>query len=243
VISNDDGQPVTDQQVAEIRSRAMAISGFTDPDNNPDAMWKPRPGNSNDPSVRVIQNGLINRNDAAEKIEELREISPPRGVSVYVGGTPALEQDSIHSLYSRLPLMVLLLISTTTILMFLAFGSLVLPIKAALMSALTLGSTMGILTWMFVDGHGSGLMNYTPQPLMAPMIGLIIAVIYGLSTDYEVFLVSRMVEARDRGGRRLRVLRPGHDEVSGVRSADRPPARRDHRADVPGSGDHETARR
>jgi RND superfamily putative drug exporter len=209
VISNDDGQPVTDQQVAEIRSRAMAISGFTDPDNNPDAMWKPRPGNSNDPSVRVIQNGLINRNDAAEKIEELREISPPRGVSVYVGGTPALEQDSIHSLYSRLPLMVLLLISTTTILMFLAFGSLVLPIKAALMSALTLGSTMGILTWMFVDGHGSGLMNYTPQPLMAPMIGLIIAVIYGLSTDYEVFLVSRMVEARDRGMSTTESIRVG----------------------------------
>jgi len=209
VISNDDGQPVTDQQVAEIRSRAMAISGFTDPDNNPDAMWKPRPGTSNDPSVRVIQNGLINRNDAAEKIEELREISPPRGVSVYVGGTPALEQDSIHSLYSRLPLMVLLLISTTTILMFLAFGSLVLPIKAALMSALTLGSTMGILTWMFVDGHGSGLMNYTPQPLMAPMIGLIIAVIYGLSTDYEVFLVSRMVEARDRGMSTTESIRVG----------------------------------
>ena len=199
VISNDEGQPVTDQQVAEIRSKAMAISGFTDPDNNPDAMWKGRPGTSNDPSVRVIQNGLVNRNDAAKKITELRDISPPKGLSVYVGGTPALEQDSIHSLYSKLPLMVLLLITTTTILMFLAFGSLVLPIKAALMSALTLGSTMGILTWMFVDGHGSGVMNYTPQPLMAPMIGLIIAVIYGLSTDYEVFLVSRMVEARDRG--------------------------------------------
>ena len=93
--------------------------------------------------------------------------------------------------------------------MFLAFGSLVLPIKAALMSALTLGSTMGILTWMFVDGHGSGLMNYTPQPLMAPMIGLIIAVIWGLSTDYEVFLVSRMVEARARGMSTAEAIRIG----------------------------------
>ncbi|MCB0939950.1 MAG: MMPL family transporter, partial [Mycobacterium sp.] len=109
----------------------------------------------------------------------------------------------------KLPLMVLLLITTTTILMFLAFGSLVLPIKAALMSALTLGSTMGVLTWMFVDGHGSGLMNYTPQPLMAPMIGLIIAVIYGLSTDYEVFLVSRMVEARERGMSTTEAIRIG----------------------------------
>lgn len=202
VIKNDSGQPVTDQQVAEIRNKAMAINGFTDPDNNPDAMWKERPyldGASKDPSVRVIQNGLVVRNEAAKKITELRGIVPAKGETLYVGGTPALEQDSIHSLFSRLPLMVLLLITTTTVLMFLAFGSLVLPIKAALMSALTLGSTMGVLTWMFVEGHGSGIMNYTPQPLMAPMIGLIIAVIYGLSTDYEVFLVSRMVEARDRG--------------------------------------------
>ena len=212
VMKNNDDQPVTDQQVAEVRNKAMAVSGFTDPDNNPDAMWKERPyldGASKDSSVRVIQNGLVNRNDAAKKIAELRSITPPRGVSLYVGGTPALEQDSIHSLFAKLPLMVLLLIVTTTILMFLAFGSLVLPIKAALMSALTLGSTMGVLTWMFVDGHGSGLMNYTPQPLMAPMIGLIIAVIYGLSTDYEVFLVSRMVEARERGMSTTEAIRIG----------------------------------
>jgi RND superfamily putative drug exporter len=105
--------------------------------------------------------------------------------------------------------MAVLLITTTTILMFLAFGSLVLPIKAALMSALTLGSTMGILTWMFVDGHGSGWLNFTPQPLMAPMIGLIIAVIWGLSTDYEVFLVSRMVEAREQGMSTAEAIRIG----------------------------------
>ena len=212
VLQGDNGQPVTDQQVAEVRNKAMAISGFTDPDNNPDAMWKERPyldGASKDPSVRVIQNGLVTRNDAAKKITELRSITPPRGVQLYAGGTPALEQDSIHSLFSKLPLMVLLLIITTTILMFLAFGSLVLPIKAALMSALTLGSTMGVLTWMFVEGHGSGVMNYTPQPLMAPMIGLIIAVIYGLSTDYEVFLVSRMVEARERGMSTTEAIRIG----------------------------------
>ena len=212
VMKSTNGQPVTDAQVADIRSKAMAMNGFTDPDNNPDAMWKERPyldGASKDPSVRVIQNGLVVRNDASKRIADLRSITPPRGVDVYVGGTPALEQDSIHSLFAKLPLMVLLLITATTILMFLAFGSLVLPIKAALMSALTLGSTMGVLTWMFVDGHGSGLMNYTPQPLMAPMIGLIIAVIYGLSTDYEVFLVSRMVEARERGMSTTEAIRIG----------------------------------
>jgi trehalose monomycolate/heme transporter len=212
VMENDDGQPVTDAQIAEVRNKAMQIPGFIDPNNDPSKMWQERPyldGASKDPSVRVIQNGLENRNDAAEKIEELRAIPPPHGISMSIGGTPALEQDSIHSLFDKLPMMVALLIVTTTILMFLAFGSVVLPIKAAVMSALTLGSTMGVLTWMFVDGHGAGLMNYTPQPLMAPMIGMIIAIIWGLSTDYEVFLVSRMVEARERGMSTAEAIRIG----------------------------------
>ncbi|TFV57681.1 hypothetical protein E4P42_14915 [Mycobacterium sp. PS03-16] len=212
VLKSDNGEPVTDQQVADMRAKAMTISGFIEPENDPAKMWQERSvqeGGSKDPSVRVIQNGLENRNDAAAKIDDLRALSPPRGVTVLVGGTPALEQDSIHSLFAKLPLMVTILIVTTTILMFLAFGSIVLPIKAAVMSALTLGSTMGVLTWMFVDGHGSGLMNYTPQPLMAPMIGLIIAVIWGLSTDYEVFLVSRMVEARERGLSTAEAIRIG----------------------------------
>ncbi|MDF2829655.1 MAG: drug exporters of the superfamily-like protein, partial [Mycobacterium sp.] len=212
VLESDNGEPVTDQQIAEVRAKAMTIPGFIEPEDDPTKMWQERSyldGASKNPDTRVIQNGLVNRADAADKIDELRAIPPPRGITVSVGGTPALEQDSIHSLFDKLPLMGLLLITTTTILMFLAFGSVVLPIKAALMSALTLGSTMGVLTWMFVEGHGSGLMNYTPQPLMAPMIGLIIAVIWGLSTDYEVFLVSRMVEARARGMSTAEAIRIG----------------------------------
>jgi RND superfamily putative drug exporter len=93
--------------------------------------------------------------------------------------------------------------------MFLAFGSLVLPIKAALMNALTLCSTLGVLTWIFIDGHFSSWLNFTPTPLTAPVIGLIIAVIFGLSTDYEVFLVSRMVEARARGMTTEEAIRTG----------------------------------
>jgi uncharacterized membrane protein YdfJ with MMPL/SSD domain len=212
VIHSNNHRPVTDAQVEQVRGTAMTISGFIDPDNNPANMWKERPyldGASKDPSVRVIQNGLVNRNDAAAKVAELRSISPPRGLTVWVGGTPALEQDSIHSIFSKLPLVALILISTTTLLMFLAFGSLVLPIKAAIMSVLTLGSTLGVLTWIFVDGHFSGLLNFTPTPLTAPVIGLVIVVIYGLSTDYEVFLVSRMVEAREHGTSTANAIRIG----------------------------------
>ena len=212
VIHRNDGRPVTDSQVAQVRSEAMTMSGFIDPDNKPANMWKERPyldGASRDPSVRVIQNGLVNRNDAATKVAELRALSPPRGLTVWVGGTPALEQDSIHSIFAKLPLMAVILIGTTTLLMFLAFGSLVLPIKATIMSALTLGSTLGVLTWIFVEGHFSNWLNFTPTPLTAPVIGLVIAVIYGLSTDYEVFLVSRMVEARDSGTSTADAIRIG----------------------------------
>ena len=214
-------QHATQEQIAEVKNEASQVSGFT-------GTWDERPvaPDVKNPAIPVgadgqghpclskdlpcvLQNGLKDNGDAAQKTADLRNLSAPKGVSIWVGGTPALEQDSIQSLFHKLPLMVVVLILTTTVLMFLAFGSLVLPIKAALMSALTLGSTMGILTWMFVDGHGSGLMNYTPQPLMAPMIGLIIAVIWGLSTDYEVFLVSRMVEARARGMSTAEAIRIG----------------------------------
>ncbi|MDR3659708.1 MAG: MMPL family transporter [Mycobacterium sp.] len=213
VIKSDNGQPVTDQQIAQVKTNAMTVSGFVDPNNDPAKMWTERSyqdGGTKNPTVRVLSNALVNSNDAAQKINELRALQEPHGVTVLVGGTPALAEDSISTLYEKLPLMSVLLVATTTVLMFLAFGSIVLPIKAALMSALTLGSTMGILTWMFVDaGHGSGMLNYTPQPLLAPMIGLIIAVIWGLSTDYEVFLVSRMVEARERGMSTAEAIRIG----------------------------------
>jgi RND superfamily putative drug exporter len=212
VIHSNDHRPVTNAEVQQVRGEAMTISGFIEADNNPANMWKERPyldGASKDPSVRVIQNGLVNRNDAATKVAELRAISAPRGLTVWVGGTPALEQDSIHSIFSKLPLMALILIGTTTLLMFLAFGSLVLPIKAAIMSVLTLGSTLGVLTWIFVEGHFAKLLNFTPTPLTAPVIGLVIVVIYGLSTDYEVFLVSRMVEAREHGMSTANAIRIG----------------------------------
>src|SRR5271165_3898815 len=125
-------------QIDEIANKAAQISGFTNP------TWQPWPATdegNHDPKVTVLQNGLVNSNDAAARISDLRSIQPPKGVTLWVGGTPALEQDSIHSIFSHMPLMLVILICTTTILMFLAFGSLVLPIKAAVMSALTLGST------------------------------------------------------------------------------------------------------
>lgn len=152
--------------------------------------------------------GLIDQNTAGEAVKELRAINTD-GLTMYVAGTPALTQDSINALLDDLPLMVVLLILVTSLLMFLAFGSVVLPIKAALVSALGLGSTLGILTWIFIDGHGAGIANFTPGPLMSAVLVLIIAIIYGLSTDYEVFLLSRMVEERQKGATTTEAIRKG----------------------------------
>ncbi|MGW0017362.1 MMPL family transporter [Rhodococcus sp. NPDC003382] len=159
--------------------------------------------------VRVIKAGLVDRNASADTIDYLHSASWPDGVEVLVGGTPAIEQDSIAALLDTLPLMVTVVVLLTTLLMFLAFGSLVLPVKAALMSALGLGATLGILTWIFIDGNGSGPLNFTPGPIMSPVLVLIIAIIYGLSTDYEVFLLSRMVEARSQGASTTESIRIG----------------------------------
>ncbi|GED96147.1 MMPL family transporter [Gordonia crocea] len=143
-----------------------------------------------------------------EAIKYLRGLDH-QGLRVYIAGTPTLTQDSIDALLSRLPLMTIMLVLVTGFLMFLAFGSIVLPIKAALVSALGLGATLGILTWIFVEGHGSGLLNFTPGPLFAAVLVLIIAIVFGLSTDYEIFLLSRMVEARQKGASTTEAIRVG----------------------------------
>ncbi|WP_330184338.1 MMPL family transporter [Nocardia sp. NBC_01503] len=152
-------------------------------------------------------------------VDYLRSMELPDGVELAVTGQPVLMMDSLDSLLDRMPWMIGIVLLVTTILMFLTFGSLVLPLKAALMSALGLGSTLGILTWIFIDGHGASLLNFTPQPITAPVLVLIIAIIYGLSVDYEVFLLSRMVEARAQGASTTEAVRAGTAQTGRIITA------------------------
>ncbi|WP_336087433.1 MMPL family transporter [Nocardia sp. SSK8] len=162
-----------------------------------------------DKQVFRAKTTLTDADDPGPTIEYLRSIPLPDGVRMLVGGVPVIQQDSLDALLTRMPAMILLVLFVTTLLMFLTFGSLILPIKAALLSALGLGSTLGILTWIFIDGHGATLLGFTPQPIQANMLVMIIAIIYGLSIDYEVFLLSRMVEARARGATTSEAVRIG----------------------------------
>ncbi|MFE3988432.1 MMPL family transporter [Nocardia tengchongensis] len=173
----------------------------------------------NGSNVWVSEGRLEKGADKTAAIDALRSMEVPDGAEVMITGQPAIEQDSISALLDRMPLMIALVVLVTTILMFLTFGSLVLPIKAALMSALGLGSTLGILTWIFIDGHGAGLLNFTPQPIMSPVLVLIISVVYGLSIDYEVFLLSRMVEARTQGASTTEAVRAGTAQTGRIITA------------------------
>ncbi|WP_378742539.1 MMPL family transporter [Nocardia brasiliensis] len=171
------------------------------------------------PGVFRTEAPLTNPKDANETIDYLRSIELPDDVTMLVGGTPAFQKDTIDGLLGRIPFMVVVVLFLTTLLMFLTFGSLVLPIKAVLMSILGLGSTLGILTLIFVVGYGADLLNFTPQPIQAVVLVLIIAIVYGLSTDYEVFLLSRMVEARNKGATTTEAIRIGTAHTGGIITA------------------------
>ncbi|MEV6773612.1 MMPL family transporter [Nocardia sp. NPDC051030] len=166
--------------------------------------------------VTVLASGLTDKRDADSVMSALRAIPKPSGVKVMVAGVPALERDSILGLIKGLPLLASILVLAAIALMYAAFRSLILAVKAVAMSALSLGSTLGILTWLFVEGHGSGLFNFTPGPLMFAVLVLIVTVLFGLSTDYEVFLQSRMAEARASGAPPQEAIRYGIAHTGGV---------------------------
>ena len=136
-----------------------------------------------------------------------------------VAGTPAMEQESIQALFDKLPWMMLYIVVVSFVLMALVFGSLIIPAKAVIMNVLGIGATLGVLTLLFVDGVGADLFNFTPGPLMSPILVLIVAILFGLSTDYEVFLVSRMVEARSHGESTDRSIRFGVANTGGIITA------------------------
>ncbi|MFD4404571.1 MMPL family transporter [Nocardia sp. NPDC058499] len=194
-------------QLSDIRLQANVTPGLTGP-FEPAAPTKD--------GINVLEAGLVDERAADTAIAVLRGIEEPDGVRVMVAGVPALERDSIHGLLEGLPLLALLLVAAAVALMYAAFRSLVLAVKAVAMSALSLGATLGILTWIFVEGHGAQLFDFTPGPLMFAVLVLIVTVVFGLSTDYEVFLLSRVAEARANGADPPESIRYGIAHTGGV---------------------------
>ncbi|MEV4515803.1 MMPL family transporter [Dactylosporangium sp. NPDC049525] len=139
--------------------------------------------------------------ETRELVGHIRAVPPPPGGEVLVGGLTARLADQLDAVADRLPWMALIIIGATFVLLFLAFGSLILPVKAILMNVLSLGASFGALVLIFQDGHLSGLLRFTSTgTLEATQPILVLAVVFGLSMDYEVFLMSRIREEYDRTG-------------------------------------------
>jgi uncharacterized membrane protein YdfJ with MMPL/SSD domain len=156
--------------------------------------------------------------DAARHIvTQLRGLAPPAGTAVLVGGTTAGLVDELASLGAILPWMALLVGVSTFVLMFLAFGSVVLPIKAIVMNVLSLAATFGVVVWIFQWGHLSGLLRFTSTGSIDPTMPiLMLAIIFGLSMDYEVFLLSRIRERYDQTGDNTASVAAGLQRTGGV---------------------------
>jgi RND superfamily putative drug exporter len=134
-------------------------------------------------------------------VSRIRAVPAPPGGEALVGGQTAQLADQLDAVGDLLPWMALIIGGAGFVLLFLAFGSVVLPIKAIVMNILSLGASFGALVLIFQDGHLSGLLDFTSTgTLEATQPILVLAVVFGLSMDYEVFLMSRIREEYDRTG-------------------------------------------
>src|SRR5438034_4738387 len=123
------------------------------------------------------------------------------GTDGTLSGDPAVDRDFVHAVYGNFPYVLAFVLVLTLLLLARAFRSIVLPIKAALLNLASLGAAFGIVVFVFQKGHGSSLWNLTATQAITAWIPLMIfAFLYGLSMDYEVFMITRMREAYDETG-------------------------------------------
>jgi RND superfamily putative drug exporter len=167
------------------------------------------PGVVGAPRVQAAPDGTLYRIDlvargrplgeqAKEVVRDVRAVAAP--VAVRVGGVTAAFLDQQKALSDSLPLALGILAGTTLVILFLMTGSVVLPVKALAMNLLTISAAFGLLVLIFQDGHLEGLLGFTSQgALESSQPVLLFAVAFGLSTDYGVFLLTRIKEAHDNG--------------------------------------------
>jgi len=150
-------------------------------------------------------------------VQQARAVTLPADASALVGGQTAQLADELASLSAVLPWMALVMAAATFVLLFLAFGSVVLPVKAIVMNVLSLSATFGVVVWIFQQGHLSWLLGFTPTGTLDPAMPiLMLAIIFGLSMDYEVFLLSRIRERYDLTGDNTAAVASGLQRTGGV---------------------------
>jgi RND superfamily putative drug exporter len=154
---------------------------------------------------------------ATDMIPVIRAIDPGAGITTEVGGSAATGHDFLVSQSERAPLAVGLTLIASAVILFLLFGSVIIPLKAVVMTLLSISASFGALVWIFQEGHLSDVLAF--QPLGYTIAGnpiIMFSVIFGLSMDYEVLLLSRIQEAYRRTGDNTASVAEGLARTAGV---------------------------
>ncbi|NED81146.1 MMPL family transporter [Streptomyces sp. SID11233] len=195
---------------APLASYAAGLSGLkgvarvetstgTYADGRSTAAGNPALGRPDAQRINVVS-ALAPKSDASQDlVGEVRALAPPAGSHALVGGTDAVLVDAKGAIADRLPIAVTLVVLTTFLLLFLFTGSIVQPLRALVLNMISLAATLGVMTWIFQDGHLSSLLGFTAQPMEVSMTVLMFCIAFGLSMDYEVFVTSRIKELHDLG--------------------------------------------
>ncbi|MBI2887331.1 MAG: MMPL family transporter [Chloroflexi bacterium] len=139
--------------------------------------------------------------EARALVREVRSLSPAPGLRTYVGGAAAELMDVVDDLYTVFPRALLIIVVITYLALLTQFRSPVLPAKAVLMDTLSILASYGAMVVIFQDGHLSGLLRFTPEGFVDATVPIIMfCVLFGLSMDYEVFMLSRIKEEYDACG-------------------------------------------
>jgi RND superfamily putative drug exporter len=139
--------------------------------------------------------------EASSLVSDIRAFDPGPDVALFVDGGSAEIKDVVDSLYGRFPIVAGIVIIATYLSLLILFRSVVLPIKAILLNVMSILASYGALVFIFQDGHFAGLLNFEPIGVIeATTPILLFSIIFGLSMDYEIFLLARVSEAYKRSG-------------------------------------------
>jgi RND superfamily putative drug exporter len=159
--------------------------------------------NQNGKSIAVLDVAnpyFVTSDQAHALVRQIRADDSVSGATVKVTGDTAFDIDLVNYMINHTPLAIGFVLVTTLIVLTILLRSVILPFKAVLMNALSLSAAFGALVWVFDQGHLSSFLGFTPGPLDPTIPVLLFCVVFGLSMDYEVFLLTRMQEAWYRTG-------------------------------------------
>jgi RND superfamily putative drug exporter len=150
-------------------------------------------------------------------VDEVRTAEAPEGVSFLVGGLSAGQKDFISSLYGKAPYAAAFVLSVTYLILLVSFRSVFIPLKAVIVNILSLTASFGAIVFVFQDGNLSGLLDFTPLGFVdATLPILMFCTIFGVSMDYEVFLLSRIREAYENGDSNTASVAKGLVATAGI---------------------------